>query len=63
MATAIEKALSAGVTSPDVIGIYLYPDPETEPGTFILEGRPQLKAVTVAPPRINTYADLLEVAP
>jgi len=63
VATAIEKALSAGITAPDVIGMYLYPDLETEPGTFILDNRPQLKAVTVAPPRINTYADLLEVTP
>jgi len=63
VATAIDKALSAGVTAPDVIGMYLYPDLETEPGTFILDNRPQLKAVTVAQPRINTYGDLLEVTP
>ena len=62
VAKAIETALAAGVTSSDVIGMYLYPDLETEPGTFILEGRPQLKAITIAPPKINTYGDLLEVA-
>ena len=63
VAMAIDKALSAGVTAPDVIGMYLYPDLETETGTFILDNRPQLKAVTIAPPRIDAYGDLLEVAP
>ncbi len=59
---AIDTALSAGITSPDAIGIYLYPDLDTEPGTFLLDDRPQLKAVTVAPPQINAYEDLMEVA-
>ena len=61
VATAVEKALSVGVTAPDVIGMYLYPDRDTEPGTFILDNRPQLKAVTVAPPKVQTYSELLEV--
>lgn len=63
VANAIEKALSAGVTSPDVIGMYLYPDPATEPGTFILDNRPQLRTVTVAAPPIHVYRDLMEVSP
>jgi transposase len=63
VAAAIERALLTGTPSADVVGIYLYPDHQTEPGTFLLAGRPQLKAVCIAPPMVDTYQELLEVAP
>lgn len=63
VATAIDKTLAMGATSPDVVGMYLYPDPETEPGTFLLANRPHLKSVQVAPPQVAAYADLVGVAP
>jgi hypothetical protein len=65
VAAAIEKALVTGAPSPDVVAVYLYPDERTEPGTFVLAGRPQLRAVEIAPPRMEVYRDLLvrEVAP
>lgn len=63
VATAIEKALGAGAATPDVVALYLYPDPPTEPGTFVLAGRPQLRAVRIAPPRMGAYRDLLETGP
>jgi transposase len=59
LASAIEKALGFGAPSRDVIGMYLYPDQPTELGTFILDGRPQLKGVTVGDPDLSGYADLL----
>lgn len=65
VADAIEKALLTGAPSPDVVAMYLYPDHRTEPGTFVLDGRPQLRAVVIAPPRTEAYGDLLapEVIP
>lgn len=39
--------------------MYLYPDQRTEPGTFVLAGRPQLRAVVIAAPRAEVYRDLL----
>jgi transposase len=65
VAAAIEKALVTGAPSADVVAVYLYPDAQTEPGTFVLAGRPQLRAVRIAPPRPGAYDDLLrlEVAP
>ena len=63
VAAAVEKALGTGVPTPDVVGLYLYPDAPTEPGTFVLAGRPHLKAVRIAPPEVARYGDLLEVAP
>jgi transposase len=62
VAAAIDKALVTGAPSPDVVAMYLYPDQRTEPGTFVLDGRPQLRAVVVAPPRPEAYRDLLGVA-
>jgi transposase len=65
VAAAIEKALTTGAPSPDVVAMYLYPDGRTEPGTFVLAGRPQLRAVQIALPRTDAYGDLLrpEVTP
>jgi len=63
VAAAVEKTLAAGATAPDVVALYLYPDPPTEPGTFLLAGRPQLRAVRIAPPEVNAYRDLLETRP
>ena len=65
VAAAIEKALVTGAPSPDVVAMYLYPDAPTDPGTFVLAGRPHLRAVRIAPPRTEVYRDLLEreVAP
>lgn len=65
VAAAIEKALVTGAPSPDVVAMYLYPDLWTEPGTFVLDGRPQLRAVQISPPRTEAYRELLaaEVAP
>ena len=63
VAAAIERALGAGAATPDVVALYLYPDPVTEPGTFLLAGRPQLEAVRIAPPQVDAYRDLLETAP
>jgi transposase len=63
VATAVKKALGAGAAAPDVVALYLYPDPPTEPGTFLLAGRPQLRAVRIAPPRVGAYRDLLETGP
>ena len=59
VAAAIERALVTGAPSPDVVAMYLYPDHRTEPGTFILAGRPQLRAVQIAAPRPEVYRDLL----
>jgi len=42
--------------------MYLYPDERTEPGTFVLAGRPQLRAVQIALPRPGAYGDLLAPA-
>lgn len=63
VAAAVEKTLTVGATSPDVVGMYLHPDPQTEPGTFLLADRPHLRSVQVAPPRVSAYADLVEVVP
>lgn len=63
VAAAVEKTLAVGATSPDVVGMYLHPDPATEPGTFLLTGRPHLRSVQVAPPQVSAYADLVGVAP
>jgi transposase len=59
VAAAIEKALLTGAPSPDVVALYLYPDERTEPGTFVLAGRPQLRVVEIAPPRMEVYRELL----
>jgi transposase len=59
VAAAIEKALVTGAPTADVVAMYLYPDPPTEPGTFLLDGRPQLRAVRIATPRPAVYRDLL----
>lgn len=59
VAAAIEKALVTDAPSPDVVAMYLYPDAEIEPGTFVLAGRPHLRAVQIAPPRTEVYRDLL----
>jgi len=63
VAAAIERALGAGAATPDVVALYLYPDPVTEPGTFVLAGRPQLRGVRIASPAVGAYRDLLETAP
>ena len=60
VAAAVRKTLAVGATAPDVVALYLYPDPPTEPGTFVLAGRPQLRAVRIAPPQVGAYRDLLE---
>jgi len=60
VAAAIQKALAVGATTPDVVGMYLYPDQPTEPGIFLLAGRPQLRAVRVGRPRVHAYQDLLK---
>jgi transposase len=62
VAAAVEKALVTGTPTPDVVNIYLYPDQQTEPGTFVLAGRPQLRTVHIAPPQVEAYQELLEVA-
>lgn len=59
---AIEKALVAGAPTVDVVAMYLHPDEPTEPGTFVLAGRPQLQAVQIAAPRTESYGDLLHAA-
>lgn len=59
VAAAIEKALVTDAPSPDVVAMYLYPDPPIEIGTFVLAGRPHLRAVQIAPPRMDVYRDLL----
>ena len=61
VAAAIEKAMFIGAPSPDVVAMYLYPDQLTEPGTFVLAGRPQLRAIHIAPPCPAAYANLLAV--
>jgi hypothetical protein len=63
VAAAVQKALGARAATPDVVALYLYPDPPTEPGTFLLAGRPQLRAVRIAPPQVGAYRDLLETGP
>jgi transposase len=62
VAAAIEKALVTGAPSSDVVAMYLYPDARTEAGTFVLAGRPQLRAVRIAPPRPGAYGELLAAA-
>jgi hypothetical protein len=59
VAAAIERAMITGAPAPDVVAMYLYPDTWTEPGTFVLAGRPQLRAVQIAVPRTEVYRDLL----
>jgi transposase len=59
VAAAIEQALATGAPTADVVAMYLYPDPPTEPGTFVLDGRPQLRAVQIAAPRPAIYRELL----
>jgi transposase len=63
VAAAVEKSLGTGAPTADVVALYLYPDPPTEPGTFVLAGRPQLRAVRIAPPEVDVYRDLLETRP
>lgn len=63
VASAIERALGAGAATPDVVALYLYPDPVTEPGTFVLAGRRQLQGVRIASPELGGYRDLLEPRP
>lgn len=59
VAAAIEMALVTDAPSPDVVAMYLYPDAPIEPGTFLLDDRPHLRAVQIAPPRMDVYRDLL----
>ena len=59
VAAAIERALVTDTPSPDVVAIYLYPDQPTDPGTFVLAGRPHLRAVQFGLPRADAYSDLL----
>ena len=59
LAMAVDKALGAGAPSQAVIRMYLYPDQPTEPGTFVLDGRPHLRGVVVGEPNLSGYADLL----
>ncbi len=59
VAAAVTRALATGAPSADVVAMYLYPDRRTEPGTFVLAGRPQLRAVQIAPPRPDAYRELL----
>ncbi len=63
VAAAVHKALGTGAPTADVVALYLYPDPPTEPGTFVLAGRPQLRSVRIAPPQVGAYRDLLETTP
>ena len=63
VAAAVEKSLGTGAPTADVVALYLYPDPPTEPGTFVLAGRPQLCSVRIAPPQVDAYRDLLEARP
>ena len=63
VAAAVEKSLGTGAPTADVVALYLYPDPPTEPGTFVLAGRPQLRSVRIAPPQVDAYRALLETAP
>ena len=63
VAAAVERALGTGAATPDVVALYLYPDPPTEPGTFVLAGRRQLQGVRIAPPELGGYRDLLEARP
>jgi hypothetical protein len=56
---AVERTLAAGATSPDVVALYLHPDPPTEAGTFLLEGRPHLRSVQIHPPVLGAYRSLL----
>jgi len=65
VAAAISRALVTGAPSVDVVTMYLYPDLPTDPGTFILAGRPHLEGVHVAAPEMTHYGKLLttEVAP
>jgi transposase len=63
VAAAVQKALACGATAPDVIGMYLYPDQQTESGTFILASRPQLRGVQITAAQVGAYQQLLEVTP
>jgi transposase len=59
VAAAVEKALVTGAPTSDVVAMYLFPDAPTEPGTFLLDGRPQLRAVRIATPRPALYRELM----
>jgi len=65
VAAAITRALVTGAPSVDVVMMYLYPDLPTDPGTFVLAGRPHLQGVHVAEPKMQLYGELLaaEVTP
>jgi len=59
------KVLATGAPSPDVVAMYLDPGRCTEPGTIVLAGWPQFRAVRIAPPHTDAYGTFLspDVAP
>ncbi|HKI85044.1 MAG TPA: IS21 family transposase [Candidatus Krumholzibacteria bacterium] len=59
VAKAIEQALAVRAPSASVVGVYLYPDEQTQPATFLLDGRPHLQSVRIDPPRLKVYESLL----
>jgi DNA replication protein DnaC len=48
VAAAVERALIVRAPSASVVGVYLYPDEQTAPATFLLDGRPHLQAARIA---------------
>ena len=56
---AVERALIVRAPSASVVAVYLYPDEQTAPATFLLDGRPHLQAVRIAAPRLKVYETLL----
>ena len=56
---AVERALIVRAPSASVVAVYLYPDEQTAPATFLLDGRPHLQAVRIAAPRLEVYETLL----
>jgi hypothetical protein len=56
---AVQKALQIGAHSREAVAQFLIPAPPWRPPTFLLDGRPHLRQVTVSKPDISAYQILL----
>jgi len=59
LAQAVQKALGINAHSRDAIAQFLIPAPPWQPGTFLLDGHPHLRQITVNKPDLSAYQILL----
>ena len=59
VARAVDKGLRVRAYTRDAIAQFLYPAEQWQPATFRLEGREHLKGVSVQPPDLQVYRQLL----